>query len=274
MVYRVELSLEEHLLYTSEESEKVRVEAYAKTYGSMREGITALARVIREGAGRKLVLVAAILLSLLLPTAPARAQVPIADVIKEGIKRVIVAVDLEIQRLQTHTIELQNVQRAVENVMQSTQLGAIAGWVQRQKDLYGEYFQELWQVKEALTLYSRVKEILERQAELVRAYQRAAAAIRKDPHFSGEEVLQILQVYDGILTRSIGTLSELYQAIRAFSMQLSDGERLQIIDAAGDALDREYGAFQQFTQEHVLLSLQRSKDWQEFVFIKSIYGIN
>jgi len=41
-VYRTEVSMEEYLTYTTEESEKVKVQSYAKKYGSMKRGIAAL----------------------------------------------------------------------------------------------------------------------------------------------------------------------------------------------------------------------------------------
>lgn len=46
-VYRTEVSLEEYLTYTTEESEKVRVQEYAKKYGSMKKGIAALAEELK-----------------------------------------------------------------------------------------------------------------------------------------------------------------------------------------------------------------------------------
>ena len=48
-VYRTEVSLEEYLAYTTEESEKVKVAAYAKRYGSIQKGIEVLATEIRAG---------------------------------------------------------------------------------------------------------------------------------------------------------------------------------------------------------------------------------
>lgn len=45
-VYRTEVSPEEYLVYTTEETEKMKVQAYAERYGSMENGIRAL---IREG---------------------------------------------------------------------------------------------------------------------------------------------------------------------------------------------------------------------------------
>lgn len=48
-VYATEVSLEEYLAYTTEESEKMKVQAYTKKWGDIRKGIAALARDIRVG---------------------------------------------------------------------------------------------------------------------------------------------------------------------------------------------------------------------------------
>lgn len=47
-VYRTEVSLEEYLCYTTEESEKIKVIEYASRFGSMQKGIAALAEEIRS----------------------------------------------------------------------------------------------------------------------------------------------------------------------------------------------------------------------------------
>jgi conjugation system TraG family ATPase len=48
-VYATEVSLEEYLAYTTEESEKMKVQAYTKKWGDIRKGISALANDIRIG---------------------------------------------------------------------------------------------------------------------------------------------------------------------------------------------------------------------------------
>ncbi len=47
-VYRTEVSLEEYLVYTTEETEKMQVQAYAAKYGGIQEGIKILASEWRE----------------------------------------------------------------------------------------------------------------------------------------------------------------------------------------------------------------------------------
>lgn len=47
-VYRTEVSTEEYLAYTTEQTEKMKVAAYARRYGGIREGIQVLASELRE----------------------------------------------------------------------------------------------------------------------------------------------------------------------------------------------------------------------------------
>jgi len=47
-VYRTEVSLAEYLAYTTEESEKMKVQEYAKRYGSIQKGIAVLAQELKD----------------------------------------------------------------------------------------------------------------------------------------------------------------------------------------------------------------------------------
>ncbi|MOA48500.1 hypothetical protein D3C78_1712490 [compost metagenome] len=51
-VYRTELSLEEYLVYSTEESEKLKVQRYSDQYGGIAHGVAVLAAQIRSGAER------------------------------------------------------------------------------------------------------------------------------------------------------------------------------------------------------------------------------
>lgn len=48
-VYRTEVSIEEYLAYTTEQTEKVKVMEYAERYGSIQQGIAVLAQEMRHG---------------------------------------------------------------------------------------------------------------------------------------------------------------------------------------------------------------------------------
>jgi hypothetical protein len=130
----------------------------------------------------------------LLPVKKADAQIPIADIIKAAVKKVIKAVDLKIQRLQNKTIWLQNAQKTLENKMSQLKLTEIKDWVQKQKKLYEDYFQELWKVKAAIANYKRVKDIIEQQLAMVSEYKGAWSLFRQDKNFTPEELDYMLVI--------------------------------------------------------------------------------
>ena len=209
----------------------------------------------------------------LLPVNRVHAQAAIADITKEAIKKVIVAVDFKIQRLQTKTIWLQNAQKVVENDMAKLKLDEITDWVQRQKDLYQTYFDELWKVKDVLVYYHKVKEITSRQLALVKEYKRAWDAVHRDGHFTPAEVSYIGNVYTGIIEESIKNLEQVALVINSFTTQMTDAKRMELINSAAVALQQNYTDLQEFTTQNTRLSLQRAKDGHEVAVIKSLYGI-
>ena len=81
-------------------------------------------------------------------------------------------------------------------------LGNITDWVQDQESLFQQYYQELWQVKSALSTYSRTATLIQRQVALVKEEQQDWAAVQKDPHFSAAELSHIGTVYSSILSQS------------------------------------------------------------------------
>ncbi|HEY4287980.1 MAG TPA: TraG family conjugative transposon ATPase [Puia sp.] len=270
-VYRIEVSLEEYLVYTTEESEKVKVQEYAERHGSIQKGVAALAADIRSGVIKWLLAAVLSASFLLLPNGRASAQ--ILDLIDAAVKKVLVTADLAVQRLQTQTLVLQTAQKGLENNMQDGLLSDITGWVQQQEDLYTDYYLGLWQVKSVLMSYSKVKELIQRQAQLIKEYDQAIAAVHQDPHFSPGELAHITSVYDGLLNESIRNTSQLAQVMGNFLTQMDDASRLRTIDETSSRINTNYSALRDFSQQTTLLSLQRSKDMAEIRSIQNLYGI-
>ena len=203
----------------------------------------------------------------------AMAQDPITLIIKEGIKKVIVAVDLQIQRLQNETIWLQNAQKAVENTMSKVQLEEIAGWVEKQRVLYEDYFEELWKVKATLAYYHRIRDMTDLQKKLVREYSRVWKGISQDKHFTAEEKLYMGQVYTRIIEASLQDLEGLALVIHSFTVQMNDADRLHLIQQTADALEGRYRDLRIFNDQNIRLSLQRAQNAQQLSVVKQLYGI-
>lgn len=214
-----------------------------------------------------------VLLLLLFTSYRSSAQIPIAEIIKEAITKVIVAVDLQIQRLQNKTIWLQNAQKTVENEMSKLKLSEISDWVEKQRKLYDDYFQELWQVKAALSYYYRVKEIIERQVQIVKEYKQAWTLFQQDKNFTAEELNSMFTVYTGMMDESVKNLDQLFLVINAFATQMSDAKRLEIINSVADKMEETYTDLKEFNDQNKMISVQRASERGEIDYVRKLYGL-
>ncbi|MBN8718382.1 MAG: conjugal transfer protein TraI [Sediminibacterium magnilacihabitans] len=223
---------------------------------------------------KKLLAIAGIILLIsVAPAQQAAAQIPIAEIIKAGIKKVIKAVDLKIQRLQNKTIWLQNAQKTLENQMSKLKLQEIGDWVNKQKELYAKYFDELSKVKSAISTYQSVKDIINKQVLLVKEYSKAFNLSRQDKNFTPQEIDCMRQVYSGILDESLKSIEQVQLVITAFTTQMTDAKRLIIIHAASDNIEQNLADLRQFNQQNIRISLQRSKERNDIDVVKKLYGI-
>jgi hypothetical protein len=200
-------------------------------------------------------------------------EAQILEIIKAGVIKVIKAVDLKIQRLQNRTIWLQNAQKVLENTMSKIKLADISHWSQRQKDLYGKYFEELWKIKNSIATCQRVKDIINKQIQLVGEYKQAYALSRQDGHFNAGEIDYMYHVYSGILNESIKNIDQLQLVVSAYATQMSDARRWELIHQADASMDQNLSDLREFNQENIRTSLQRAKDQNDISLVKKLYGI-
>jgi hypothetical protein len=202
--------------------------------------------------------------------ASANAQIP---VVSQIVSTAVRAADLAVQKLQTETIVLQEAEQVLQNAMSQLRLEEIAGWVDDQRSLYAEYFQELAEVKTVITDYHKVKEIVQRQQDIITAYNQGLARFRQDQHFSAAELGEIESVYSGILTESGKNLAQLVMVIQSLATQMSDEQRLAMIDGAAAGMDKNWRDLQVYTNANESLSLGRAQDENDYQLIKKMYGL-
>jgi predicted transcriptional regulator YheO len=222
---------------------------------------------------RLLILAGIILFVNVAPVQQAKAQIPILDIIKAAVKKVIRAADLKIQRLQNKTIWLQNAQKTLENKMSKLKLTEISDWSKKQKELYAKYFDELWKVKNAIGSYQAVRDIIKKQILLVQEYSKAFNLAKLDKNFTPEEINYMQQVYTGILDESLKNIDQVQLVINAFATQMSDARRLDIIHTAGYNIEQNITDLRQFNQQNIIISLQRSKERNDIEVVKKLYGL-
>ncbi|MFA6084663.1 conjugal transfer protein TraI [Mucilaginibacter sp.] len=218
--------------------------------------------------------VSMVVILITLPEQKVHAQFVITEVLNQTVGKIIRAIDLSVQRAQNQTIWLQNAQKVVETQLNQLKLSQIAGVSQQQTDLFSKYYNELYEVKTLITGYEQVKHIAERQAALVREYQSAWSLTQQDEHFTIGELQHIQAVYTGILAESVKNLDQLMVVINSFKTQMSDGQRIELIDRIARKIDGNYNDLKQFNNQNILLSIGRAHNAQDVYSLKNLYGIH
>lgn len=208
-----------------------------------------------------------------MPTQEAKAIIPIVQIIKAAIKKVIRAIDLQVQRIQNKTIWLQNAQKTLENKMSKLKLDEIKDWVEKQRKLYDDYFQELKKVKAALANYQRVKEIIQRQVQVVNEYKAAWALFRQDKNFTAKELTYIYEIYTGMLNESLKSIDQLFLVVNSFATTMTDAKRMEIINTVSDDMQQQMMDLKTFNNQNKMISLQRASEKGEIEYVKRLYGL-
>lgn len=201
------------------------------------------------------------------------AQLQVAEIVKKAITKLIIAVDLKIQRLQNKTIWLQNAQKAVENEMSKLKLNEISDWVEKQRKLYADYFDELSKVKQIIATYHQVKEIIDKQKALVGEYKSAWNLFHQDENFTPDELSYMGKIYTGILNESLKNLDQVFIVINAFTTQMTDAKRMEIIARASNEIEMNLADLRQFNDGNKMLSFQRAAEKGDIEITKKLYGL-
>jgi hypothetical protein len=215
----------------------------------------------------------AVLLAFILSVSPNDSHAQIIDIIQEAIRQALIAADVAVQKVQNTTIGLQNVQKALENQLSKLSLGDISAWEQKQKDLYSEYFDELWKVKTVIAYFRQITGIIAQQKALVAEYRQSYNRIKNDKNFSPSELNYIYSVYSGIISESIKSVDQIISILTAFSLQMTDASRLKIISQASADIEQQTVDLRSFNNRTIQTSFQRAKTLAEVSTLKKLYGL-
>ena len=216
----------------------------------------------------------ACILCLLFSLMPKDSNAQIIDAIEEAIRQALIAADIAVQKVQNTTIGLQNAQKALENELSLNSLSDISDWEQKQKDLYSNYFDELWKVKSVISYFRQITGIISQQKALVNEYKQSYARVQNDKNFSPTELNYIYGVYSGIIGESVKSVDQIVTILTSFSLQMTDASRMKIISKASADIEQQTVDLRSFNNKTIQTSFQRAKTTSEVNTLKTLYGVS
>lgn len=196
-----------------------------------------------------------------------------------GISTTASAQEAEIQQLLLNVEKLAQFKQILEDMKNGYEV-VYAGYSTIQNlsegnfNLHRTFLEKLLQVNPTVRDYQRIGDIINYQIILVKEYKNAYNRFKKDGNFSIQEVEYMGDVYKSLFDQSLENLNDLTMVITSDKLRMSDDERLEAIDRIYHEMQDKLLFLRNFNRNTTLLAVQRARETNDVMALRSIYGIN
>jgi hypothetical protein len=118
-----------------------------------------------------------------------------------------------------------------------------------------------------------VAEIISLQASIAEQFSKSLHSYQQSGVMRSDEVTYIGNVYSSLVSAGMKDLDALMTLLTDGQLQLSDGERIQRIQAIDGDMKEQYGFMSAFTNQTDLLLQQRTREESDVGAIQALYGL-
>lgn len=140
-------------------------------------------------------------------------------------------------------------------------------------DLHNAFINGLYAVNPAVRNYQRIPDIIRYESSILKEYKTCFNQFKQDGHFNSDEISYMGEVYSNLFNKSIGNINELIMVTTANKTQMSDDERIKVIDRIYLDIQDKYVFLKSFDNATKKLSLQRAKQQGDVNTTKALYGL-
>ena len=141
-------------------------------------------------------------------------------------------------------------------------------------NLHRDFFGSLKLVNPKIKNVTKVADIIAYEVKIIKTYQHSFRKIKESGQFADKEVDHIHSVFSRLLDDTAVNLEELLILITDYQYQLSDDERIKRIDAVYADMQINYVFVQHFSNDALILAVQRMKEKQDVETSRALQGIN
>lgn len=138
-------------------------------------------------------------------------------------------------------------------------------------NLHSDFFRSLQLINPRIKNSAKVADIISNQLSIVKLTKQTLQHIRESKQFSNQELEYCKKVFDHLLYDCLQTIDELVFILTSF--QMTDDERLQRIDNLYISMQDKYAFAASFSDEAILLAMQRVRERAEVEDGKRLYNL-
>jgi hypothetical protein len=139
--------------------------------------------------------------------------------------------------------------------------------------LHKTFLDGLLAVSSAVSGYSKVADIINKEAQLVEEYQRSNKYLQGSGQFTSAELGYFLTVYNNLIQNSLKNVSELLMVVTAGELRMSDGERLATVDRIDGNISGQLSFLKRFDNLAAVQAAQRQQSVNDQSILKALYGL-
>jgi hypothetical protein len=129
-------------------------------------------------------------------------------------------------------------------------------------------------VNPKITNWVKVTDIISYQINIVKSYKASFKQIKSSGQFSDAEIVYISSVFSKLLDDCVDMITTLADVLSDSKYKMSDDERIKRIDMLYANMQSNYKFCQKFSNNSLVLAVQRSKEAHEATDSKLLFSIH
>ena len=181
-------------------------------------------------------------------------------------------VKMYLQQIEANAVYMQYLKKAIS--IARTGLTTIGNIRNGEFKLHDLFFKGLSAVNPTIRNWSKVADIVSYQVNTVKRYKRSYSQLKASGQFTAPELEYIYGVFGKLLDDCADIVLMLADVLSNDTYKMSDDERIRRINLLHAKMQSNYKFCQKFSNNNLIMAMQRLKEQQETIESKKLFDIH
>jgi hypothetical protein len=140
--------------------------------------------------------------------------------------------------------------------------------------LHSVFLDELKTVSPTVLKYYKIGEIVKKEKVMIDHYSNFFGFVRNSENFNEKEVTYLKNLFNKLLNESGDHMEQLFMVITASDLNMSDQERIKVIDKLSDNIDGQLSFLTDLNNQIFTISAYKDKEKKEIREFEIYNGVN
>ena len=140
--------------------------------------------------------------------------------------------------------------------------------------LHTVFLDELKAISPEVAQYHKIAEIIKKQKIIINHYGDFFGFINASENFNDAEIKYLKTIFDNLLNESGDYMEQLFMVITASDMNMSDDERIKVIDNLSENIDGQLNFLKSLNDQVIKISAFKDKEKKEIKELENYNGLN